>query len=220
MSLYHKLIAWISALSGTSEFKNRKRLADHLNVQSPSKLYQALEGKRVPAADTFISWLDTLGAKVVLPDELRMMESEFYPVPKVKARLAGSHGGSLVREDSIEDFYAFQYKWLSRRSLPARCVLMDVVGDSMYPTLQDGDMALVDQGQTEVYAGKIYAVGIEDTIVVKRLEKQPNKLVLRSDNSVYEPLSLPLRGGDDAYDNGVSDYHIIGRVIWVAREFK
>lgn len=216
MSLYTKLVKWLNSLAESAEFKNRKRLADHLGVKSASKLYGALDGKRVPAADTFITWLEELGAKVILPDELRLMETEFYPVPKVKSRLVNHPGGALMREDTLEDYYAFQYKWLSNRSSPNQCVLMAVVGDSMAPTLTEGDMVLVDQGQVEVYAGKLYAVGIEDTVVIKRLEKQPKILVLRSDNSAYEPLHLPLQApGEPA-----RDYAILGRVIWAAREFK
>ena len=220
MNLYRKLLQWLNSLAESNEFKNRKRLADFLGVKSASKLYGVLEGERMPAADTFVGWLEALGAKVILPDELKLMETEFYPVPKVKARLAGSRSGGLVREDEVEEFYAFQYKWLSGRSVPGQCVLMDVVGDSMHPTLQEGDMALVDQGQTEIYAGKIYAVGIEDTVVVKRLEKQPKVLVLRSDNKAYEPLYLPLKDDGEGGVDQRSDYAILGRVIWTAREFK
>jgi len=42
----------------------------------------------------------------------------------------------------------------------------------------------------DILAGSIYAVGIEDTIMVKRIEKHPGKLVLRSDNKDYEPVYL------------------------------
>jgi len=40
--------------------------------------------------------------------------------------------------------------------------------------------------QKDILAGSIYAVGIEDTIMVKRIEKHPGKLVLRSDNKDYD----------------------------------
>ena len=39
-------------------------------------------------------------------------------------------------------------------------------------------------------AGAVYAVGIDDTIMVKRLEKRPGKLVLLSDNPQHAPIFL------------------------------
>ena len=41
-----------------------------------------------------------------------------------------------------------------------------------------------------ILAGAMYAVGIEDTIMVKRIEKRPNKLVLLSTHKDYLPVML------------------------------
>ena len=93
-----------------------------------------------------------------------------------------------------------------------RMVLMDVFGNSMEPELRDGDTVLVDQGQKDVLAGAVFAVGIEDTIMVKRVEKHPNKLVLLSDNTRYAPIYL-----DEGHRDAV---RIIGRVVWACRNFR
>ena len=93
-------------------------------------------------------------------------------------------------------------------------VLMSVSGDSMSPTISNGDMVLVNQGQKDVIAGAIYAVGVDDSILVKRLDKQPGKLVLVSDNrEAYPPLELDMT--DEAVCESV---RIIGRVLWWCRE--
>ncbi len=91
-------------------------------------------------------------------------------------------------------------------------VLMDIFGNSMEPELKDGDTVLVDQSQKAILAGAIYAVGIDDTVMVKRLEKHPNKLVLRSDNESYAPIFLQ---GDE-----IETVRVIGKVLWVCREFR
>ena len=81
----------------------------------------------------------------------------------------------------------------------------------MEPTLRDGDSVLVDQSQRDVVYGKIYVVGIDDGVVVKRLDKRPGKLVLLSDNrGDYPPYEIQL--------NDAVDVRVIGRVIWMARE--
>ncbi len=89
-------------------------------------------------------------------------------------------------------------------------VLMDIFGNSMEPELKEGDTVLIDQSQKAVLAGAIYAVGFDDTIVVKRLEKRPKELVLLSENERY-PM---MRFRDEEMDN----VRIIGKVIWVCRE--
>jgi phage repressor protein C with HTH and peptisase S24 domain len=133
----------------------------------------------------------------------------FLQVPKVKARLSAG-GGSFETEPEIEDFYSFRKDWLSKKGKARDMVLMDIFGNSMEPELKEGDTVLIDQSQKAVLAGAIYAVGFDDTIVVKRLEKRPKELVLLSENERY-PM---MRFRDEEMDN----VRIIGKVIWVCRE--
>ncbi|MFP5238456.1 MULTISPECIES: LexA family transcriptional regulator [Fundidesulfovibrio] len=135
---------------------------------------------------------------------------EFSYVPKVRARLSAG-GGSLVVDEAIETYYAFRHAWLKRKGQISQMRLMRVSGDSMEPTLRDEDVVLIDLSQTEIYTGKIYAVGIDEEIVVKRLDKKPGQLVLVSDNrQFYPPLEVTLT--EDA------NVRVLGRVIWMARE--
>jgi phage repressor protein C with HTH and peptisase S24 domain len=91
-------------------------------------------------------------------------------------------------------------------------VLMDIFGNSMSPELRDGDTVLVDESQKDILSGAMYAVGVEDTIMVKRVEKHPNRLVLLSDNRDYSPIYLQVEE--------IDSIRIIGKVIWVCREFR
>jgi phage repressor protein C with HTH and peptisase S24 domain len=135
---------------------------------------------------------------------------EFSYVPKVRARLSAG-GGSMVVDEAVDSYYAFRHAWLKRKGQISQMRLMRVSGDSMEPTLRDEDVVLIDLSQTETYTGKIYAVGIDEEIVVKRLDKVPGKLVLVSDNrQFYPPIEVDL--GDD------SNVRVLGRVIWMSRE--
>ena len=138
---------------------------------------------------------------------------DVFFVPKVEARLSAGTG-SLVVDGDVEGYFAFRSDWLLHKGAPAQMVLMSVSGDSMSPTISNGDMVLVNQGQKDVIAGAIYAVGVDDSILVKRLDKQPGKLVLVSDNrEAYPPLELDMT--DEAVCESV---RIIGRVLWWCRE--
>ncbi len=135
--------------------------------------------------------------------------SGFHKIPKVRARL-GAGGGSFEVDDRVSEYYAFRSDWLRRKGDPNRMVLMDVVGDSMEPLLEEGDSVLIDQSQNSLISGRIYALGVDDTVLVKRVEKHPGKLVLHSANQHYSPLSLQ---GDE-----LDTVRIIGTLIWACRE--
>ena len=136
---------------------------------------------------------------------------EFKKVPKVRARLCAG-GGSFEVGGAIVDYHAFRWEWLARRGNPDAMVLMDVVGNSMEPEIKEGDTVLIDQSQQDVYAGSIYAVGVEDTVLVKRVEKRPGALALLSDNPDYSDIVL---AGDE-----LDTVRVIGKLIWTGREYR
>ena len=145
---------------------------------------------------------------VVAPDGVQTIY-----VPKVEARLSAGTG-SLEVSDNIKGYFGFRSDWLRRKGCPTQMVLMSITGDSMRPTLENGDLALVNLAQTDVVSGGIYAVGVDDSVLVKRLDKRPGKIVLVSDNrEAYEPQEL------DMTDEIVRDsLRVIGRVLWWCRE--
>ncbi len=138
-------------------------------------------------------------------------DTEFKYIPKVAARLSAGTG-SFECEEDITDYLSFQTKWLSNKGSANNMVAMEVFGQSMEPIIKEGDTVLIDQSQKSILAGAIYAVGVEDTILVKRLEKHPDKLVLCSDNKDYEPIYLEREDTDKV--------RIIGKVIWSCREYR
>ena len=127
----------------------------------------------------------------------------------MKARLSAGDGSFDV-DQKISEYYSFQKIWLRKKGNPKDMVLMNIAGNSMEPELKDGDTVLVDRSKNEILAGAIYAVGVEDTVLIKRVEKLPDKLVLISDNEKYFPTYIT---GDD-----INRVRVLGKVIWVCRE--
>jgi len=138
-------------------------------------------------------------------------EAEFRQVPKFKARLCAG-GGSFEVGSEIEGYYSFRKDWLSRKGAAEKMVLLDIFGNSMEPEFREGDTVLIDESQKDVLAGAVYAVGIDDTIMVKRVEKHPKGLVLLSDNTKYKPIYME--------NEDINRVRIIGKALWVCREFK
>ena len=132
-------------------------------------------------------------------------------IPKVTARLCAG-GGSFETGGEVQGYYSFRSDWIRSRGEPSRMVLMGVIGNSMEPELKHGDMVLIDQSRTELLSGGLFAVGVEDAVMVKRLERLPGALVLRSDNPDYAPVVLR---GDE-----LANVRVIGRILWAAREYR
>lgn len=76
-------------------------------------------------------------------------------------------------------------------------------GDSMSPSLQDGDIMFIDRANTDLHDGEIYVVRVEDELYVKRLVRVPGKIIAKSDNNSYPDFEL---SGDN--------FEILGRVIY------
>lgn len=195
---------------------SQRELAEMLGVNR-SAVTQAKSRDRVPEKWLFTlsrrlglspQWLESgQGPRSVSADPVR----DYVEVPKVRARLCAG-GGSFEVQGNVTGRVPFHHDWLSRKGQPASMVLMDVFGNSMEPEIREGDTALIDQSQSDVFAGGIYAVGLEDTVMVKRVEKRPGALVLVSDNPDYAPVVLR---GDE-----IAQARIIGKVVWIGREYR
>lgn len=134
-------------------------------------------------------------------------------VPMVEARLSAGTGSLQVSGDSDRS-HAFRSDFLNRKGSPKDMVLMRVEGDSMQPEIMDGDVVLLDKGKTDIRIGRIFAVGFEEAIYLKRIDLLPGKVVLKSVNPEYPPVELDVRGQ-------VADlFRVIGQVLWVGREYR
>ena len=207
--------SFIKRLREATVITSQASLAKTLSI-SRAAITQAKKNDSIP-----IKWITELSRLFnVNPDWLEkgtgskvlgqnIYHEIFLQVPKIKARLSAG-GGSFETEPEIKEFYSFRKDWLSKKGKARDMVLMDIFGNSMEPELKEGDTVLIDQSQKAVLAGAIYAVGFDDTIFVKRLEKRPKELVLLSENERY-PM---MRFRDEEMDS----VRIIGKVIWVCRE--
>lgn len=155
---------------------------------------------------------DARGTADSEPELLLAADGEIVMIPMVEARLSAG-GGSFETSGSVERHYAFRVDFLRRKGQPSQMVLMRVDGDSMAPEIQNGDAVLIDQSQSAPRPGGTYAVSVEDMIYLKVVNAEPGKLILTSHNTAYSPIAVDTRG---QLENTV---RIIGRVVWLGREF-
>ncbi|MDA9930051.1 peptidase S24 [Alphaproteobacteria bacterium] len=88
--------------------------------------------------------------------------------------------------------------------------LISITGDSMAPTLEDGDLVMIDSNRTQPSPPGIFVLDDGVGLVAKRVDAVPNTspqmLRLSTDNPAYTN-----------YQRRFDEVHIVGRVVWFAR---
>ena len=121
--------------------------------------------------------------------------------------------GADVASEAIDEYFAFNKSWLSKQlGVSSESLLfVNISGDSMEPTLQDGDQVLVDMTQQKVHSEGVFLLQTETGLMAKRLKLKPqNTLQVTSDNSQYPSWEIRL---EEQEFNPVS-----GKVVWSARK--
>lgn len=141
------------------------------------------------------------------------------PTPEALVRVpvlavaASAGGGAFADDERVEAAMKFDPAWLRRLRLdPASLSVIHVTGDSMAPTLDDGDDILVDQADgLERLRDGIYVLRLDGVLNVKRLLLDPSRrrVTVKSDNPAYRNWPVLDRAGVD----------VIGRVVWAGRRF-
>lgn len=133
-------------------------------------------------------------------------------VPKLDVQASAGPGAALDGEVTLSH-YGFDRRWLRQISQgkPENLSIVRVRGDSMAPTLVDGDDILVEQvdGSMTLRDG-IYVLQRDDALLVKRLALSPasGKLTIASDNPAYPSWN----------DCAVEDVRVVGRIVWAGRK--
>jgi SOS-response transcriptional repressor LexA len=196
-----------------TDVRSQKQLADLLGV-GPAAITLA-KTRGVPRSWSFeiasIFGLNPGWIKTGQGPVYQSGREETFFVPKLSAR-AGAGGGSFDVSQDVVDEIPFSAAWVQKKGSPGSMVIMEVVGDSMYPELEEGDNILVDESQKFISSSGLYVMGLDDSLQVKRIQSQPGLVILLSANRNYPPVSLQ---GDE-----IDTLRVIGKVLWSGREYQ
>lgn len=134
---------------------------------------------------------------------------ELIPAYAVKA---STGNGFAVHDEEAVGSFAFKRAWLARKGLNASTlVVVSARGDSMEPTVCDGDILLVDRNVTRLAGDGIYLIERDNELYCKRLQKLfDGGVTIMSDNRRYEAQQLSAEAA--------SGLNVIGRVRWIGGE--
>jgi len=207
---------------------SQKELAEKLDIPSTA-ISKYERGEVKPSSEILAKFGESLGANInwLLTGKGEMFIGQAEPSLAVIPSCATEHdateripvydiaaaagGGAWNGPENITGYIALSRQYLAQvlfASARNLCVI-SVRGDSMQPTLQSGDMVIVDKSVDEIH-DNIYLVRMGETLLVKRVQRIPkNQIRLLSDNPLYPPVDVSLE-----------EAVILGRVIWFGRHIR
>lgn len=142
-------------------------------------------------------------------DSLQAQTEKFIRVRYFKDIYA-SAGGGAQNYEAIEEYLHIDQETLLRigASKPQNIEAINVLGDSMEPTLNDGNIIFIDKSLKDIGRGGIFVVTTPGGLFIKRVQLKADGMVdLISDNDAYLAESLRAK-----------DIQIVGRVIGAVGE--
>lgn len=128
----------------------------------------------------------------------------FEPMPEMSAipRIGQiACGTPILAQQNIECMDSAPKSWNATFSLVCK-------GDSMMPSIQDGDLVAIRQ-QPMVENGEIAVVQIGDEATLKRVYLKKSQIILQPENPEYEPIVL--------FGEEINDVKIIGKAVGLCR---
>ena len=150
----------------------------------------------------------------ILGPDSGSQRSELVRVPRLDVRASAGPGAATGAETAI-GYLGFDRRWLRDigRGRPEDLSIVRVRGDSMTPTLIEGDDVLVDRlNDRDGLRDGIYVLRRDDVLLVKRVALTPtaNTLTISSDNPAYPTWR----------DCPLDTVTILGRVVWSGRRHR
>lgn len=133
----------------------------------------------------------------------RVPPADWADVPRLPLGASAGPGAEAAQEIP-SGALRFSARWLRRQGLDAAMLsVIEVEGDSMDPTLRDGDEILVDRTPRPLRDG-VHVIRLDDVLLVKRLERgAAGRVRVISDNPAYPRL-----------ERAAADVAVVGRVVW------
>lgn len=207
------------------QFGDAATLADKAGINR-STLYGWLKG-RDPRSTDLTRLLEATGCdpawllgfkdefearKDIAVSEARLPASDqMIGIPRFEIQAAAGSGSIPMSFDPEDSFYVSR-QWLYRFVPPNVPISMiEVAGDSMDPTIRDGDVLLLrhDRNAPQSAIGNVVVLTLDDLLYVKRLQGgERGELLLTSDNDFYTAMRVPLSEWDSrARIHGLAFWH-------------
>jgi phage repressor protein C with HTH and peptisase S24 domain len=195
-------------------------VAEHLAVHR-NTIWNFERGEACPEVLQLIqlaSYYDTTVAELLGQESMdafgprqHMEDENLVMVPAIGVSASTGPGSQVDAELEVGKF-AFRRSWVQKRGLNAQALrVLTAKGDSMEPTIRDGDILLADSSVEHVKADGIYLIEQGGELRCKRLQSMIDGGVrIRSDNARYETEVVP--------PGQVELLRVVAKVVWIGGE--
>ena len=138
-------------------------------------------------------------------------DDNFAFIPQYTAKAAAGLGHENPHVESVNTL-AFKREWLRAKGLNSKhLIAISADGDSMWPTINDHDVLLLDTSKTEPADRQIFVLTSSDkgTIVKRLIKTAMGGWIIRSDNDDCDDYADVMLARSE-----VNEHRIIGKVIW------
>lgn len=129
-------------------------------------------------------WTETKGIEQQDVAKSKVIPKGFIPLPDTKSiPVIGSIacGTPILAQENIERYISVSSLWKADFALVCK-------GDSMSPTIQDGDLVCI-RSQSNVENGQIAAVLIDDEATLKHFYRHEDTVILQPENPRFTPMT-------------------------------
>lgn len=182
---------------GTGTIGDIERGARNGKISTLNKIAKALalnKEEKIELRNAFI------GGETKEKSNVRILSTEDFITIEVKAKASAGNGYLNFEENP-------HYKTIRRNGFHEECYLIEVIGNSMEPVIQDGAFVIVDPLQLEYVPNKIFIIKFNDEIFIKKIiwNAENNLMILKSVNPEYDDIYI-----SNAQANSVE---ILGRAM-------
>jgi phage repressor protein C with HTH and peptisase S24 domain len=180
-----------------------EQLGRYLSGDTKKVPFEVLS-KLAAAKRVSLDWLATGEGQRSLDAETPEVPDDSISIPLYRFR-ASAGPGAFAWDEEPSTRMTFPRAVLLKMGVnPAAAMLTQASGDSMYPTISDGNLMLLDRSDIDI-VDDVFMLRRGDSILVKRLQQRMDgSIALRSDNPAYEEERLPRDEADEL--------QVIGRV--------
>jgi phage repressor protein C with HTH and peptisase S24 domain len=144
------------------------------------------------------------------------IEPDYTLVPRLQVQASAGPGavGFAEEQGQFDDpgnILAFRRDWLRRIGVaPQAARALTARGDSMEPTIHDGDILLADTSVEHIVDNGIYVLVLAGLLLLKRVHPtRDGSVTLISDNPLYPQEIVPV--------HEIPDLVVAGRIRWFGR---
>ncbi|HDL3753719.1 TPA: helix-turn-helix transcriptional regulator [Mannheimia haemolytica] len=218
---YDNLLRLIDEAKSTSDLANRTGIAVSYLLQiknknaiqngKPKGIGDKIAAKLEDGMNKPRGWLDQVHSEQsnlinsrIGNEEQKLQEqdlNDFIIIDVLDVSASAGFGSSseLVEVVNQMRYVPEQFYSLFRNMAPRYIRIINLSGDSMYPTFSSGDMLFVDISVNEFTGDGVYVFTYKGHLYVKRLQNTGDQILVISDNKLYEKWSITEENQDQLF---------------------